>query len=108
MTAPSQLDVPESAPQYLTTSQVARLLQVSEKTVYRWSEKEASMPGLWLGRTVRFPRERLMRWLRNCEQGRGRAEVCDADLALKNSLRDLLATPWRGNGATIESELARC
>ena len=54
---------------YLTPAQVAELLQVSEKSVYRWAKADASMPMLRIGGTVRFPRERLERWLRNREQG---------------------------------------
>ena len=53
-------------PSYLTPSQVAALLQVSEKTIYRWSLQDASMPVMRLGRgrgVVRFNRERLLAWL---------------------------------------------
>ena len=49
---------------YLTPAQVAELLQVSEKTVSRWSLQDAAMPTLNIGRVVRFEREALMSWLR--------------------------------------------
>ena len=55
---------------YLTPSQVADLLQVSTKSVLRWALADASMPVLKIGGTVRFPRERLLTWLRSQEQGR--------------------------------------
>ena len=55
---------------YLTPGQVADMLQVSEKTVYRWAKGDPTFPMLKLGGTVRFPRERLFRWLRDREQGR--------------------------------------
>ena len=48
---------------YLTPREVAEMLQVSEKTVSRWSLEDASMPVLRRGRVVRFERERLLAWL---------------------------------------------
>ena len=54
---------------YLSPAQVADLLQVSEKSVYRWAKTDPTMPMLKIGGTVRFPRERLERWLRSREQG---------------------------------------
>lgn len=66
---------PRLAERYLTPAQVADMLQVSEKTVYRWAATEATMPVLRVGGTVRFPRERLLRWLQDREQGRRRRAV---------------------------------
>src|SRR5687767_14971692 len=61
-------------PDYLLPEEVAALLRVSPKSVYRWAKEDASMPVLRMGKgkgaTVRFPRERLERWLREREQGR--------------------------------------
>ena len=54
---------------YLTAAQVGELLQLSAKSIYRLANADPSMPMLKLGGTVRFPRERLERWLRNREQG---------------------------------------
>ncbi len=54
---------------YLTAHQVAVLLQVSEKSVYRWAQADPTMPVLRLGGVVRFPKERLLHWLRDREQG---------------------------------------
>ena len=63
--------------EYLTIEQVAALLQVSKKTLSRWAKKDASLPVLRIGGrvggTVRFPRERFLRWLRAREQGPGQA-----------------------------------
>jgi excisionase family DNA binding protein len=56
--------------EYLTAADVADLLKVSAKSVFRWAQQDPSMPCLRIGGTVRFPRERLMRWLRDREQGR--------------------------------------
>jgi excisionase family DNA binding protein len=69
MTAPhGQVDSP---PLYLTAGQVSELLQVSVKTVYRIASNDASFPALRLahGGSVRFHRERLLRWLDAHEQG---------------------------------------
>jgi excisionase family DNA binding protein len=59
--------------EYLTIEQLAMLLQVSPKSVSRWASTDLSMPVLRIGRTVRFPKERVLRWLRAREQGVGRA-----------------------------------
>jgi excisionase family DNA binding protein len=58
---------------YLTATQVARWLQVSEKSVYRWASHDPGMPALRIGGVIRFPRERLERWVRSREQGTGGA-----------------------------------
>lgn len=59
---------------YLTVPQVSSWLQVSGKSVSRWAKSDPTMPVLRIGRTVRFPRERLMRWLKAREQGAGRGK----------------------------------
>jgi excisionase family DNA binding protein len=58
---------------YLTSDQVAVLLQVSVKSIYRWAAGDPTMPALRIGGTVRFNRDRLERWLRDREQGRPRS-----------------------------------
>jgi excisionase family DNA binding protein len=62
----------QSGPAYLTPDQVAELLVLSTKSVYRLAKADPTMPMLKLGGTVRFPRERLLRWLQDREQGRPR------------------------------------
>jgi predicted DNA-binding transcriptional regulator AlpA len=51
-------------PEYLTAAQVGAMLQLSVKSVYRLARADATLPQLKLMGTVRFPRERLLRWLR--------------------------------------------
>ncbi len=69
-TAPvDQINAGPTQPLYLTAAQVAELLQVSSKTVYRLVKADASLPTLEIGGVVRFPCERLLRWLRDREQG---------------------------------------
>ena len=65
-----QLDSVE--PAYLTPADVAKLLVVSEKSIYRWAAADPTMPALRVAGTVRFHRERLLTWLRDREQGRPR------------------------------------
>ncbi len=60
------------AAEYLTARQFAALIQVSQKSVFRWATEDPSMPALRIGRTLRFPRARLLAWLRSREQGPGR------------------------------------
>ena len=54
---------------YLTAAQLADLVQVDSATVYRLAKEEASMPVMRLRGVVRFPRERVLRWLVEHEQG---------------------------------------
>jgi helix-turn-helix protein len=56
--------------EYLLPAQAAALLQVHEKTLSRWSARDATLPVLKLGGTVRYPHARFLKWLRDHEQGR--------------------------------------
>ena len=62
---------PAVEPEYLLPGEVATMLRLSEKSIYRLVKLEPSMPAIKLGGTVRFPRERLLKWLHTREQGRG-------------------------------------
>ena len=60
---------------YLTVNAVAHLLKITTTTVTRMAKSDPTMPVLKLGRrTLRFPKDRLMTWLRDREQGRPRAK----------------------------------
>jgi excisionase family DNA binding protein len=63
---------------YLTAEQVGTLLQLSAKSIYRLAKDDPTMPMLKLGGAVRFPRERLERWLRDREQGRAQTRSLSA------------------------------
>jgi len=67
---------------YLTAAQIAELLQVSEKSVYRWAAGDPTFPMLKIRRTVRFRRERVIRWLREREQAFGRPRMRKRALAV--------------------------
>ncbi len=73
---------------YLTAVEVAALLQVDSKTVYRWAKQDASFPVLKIGGVVRFPRERLLRWLREREQGQPRIKKQTLSPAKPASLQE--------------------
>jgi len=60
---------------YLTAEQVGAMLQLSAKSIYRLAASDPTLPMLKVGGSVRFPRERLERWLRDREQGRARPRV---------------------------------
>jgi predicted DNA-binding transcriptional regulator AlpA len=62
-------DARAALPEYLTAAQVASMLQLSTKSVYRLARADATLPQLKLMGSVRFPRERLLRWLRAREGG---------------------------------------
>jgi excisionase family DNA binding protein len=64
---------PEVRPaEYLTADEVAGILKLSPKTIYRLAKTDPTLPMLKLGGAVRFPRERLLRWLATREQGHRR------------------------------------
>ena len=69
---PTSLTAVDLQPVYLTPDQVGELMQVKTKTIYDWASKDPTMPVIRIGHTVRFPRERLLRWLADREQGRAR------------------------------------
>ena len=62
--------------EYLTPQQLASLLQVSVRTIYRLADADPTMPVLRLtGGTMRFPAQRLEHWLRQREQGRPQSRL---------------------------------
>lgn len=70
MAAPQPSDPVVGAP-YMTAEQVGKeLLQCSSKSVHKLAKSDPSMPKLKFNGLVRFPRERLVEWLRQREQGR--------------------------------------
>jgi len=66
---PDAADASQLPALYLTVHEVAKLLRVSDKSVLRYAQADATMPVLRLGGVLRFRRERLERWLRDREQG---------------------------------------
>jgi excisionase family DNA binding protein len=70
--APRNSASADTAPAYLTAAQLADFVQVDATTVYRWSQQEPSMPTLRIRGVVRFPRERVLQWLADHEQGQAK------------------------------------
>jgi len=66
---------------YFTPEGLAAALVVSVKTIFRWADSDPSMPVLRIGNpgkdtrgrrkkaVVRFPKDRVLRWFREREQG---------------------------------------
>ena len=60
---------------YISACVLAGMLSTSDATIYRMAKADVTMPKLVLGGVVRFPRDRVLAWLRSREQGIGRAKV---------------------------------
>ena len=71
--------------EYLTAQDVASLLRVDDKTILRWSLEDATMPVLKRGRLVRFPKARLLAWLRAKERPTARAAHAVAQTAISST-----------------------
>ena len=69
MNAPATERVESALPVFMTAADVATMLQVDVKSVYRWASSDASMPAVRVGGVVRFDRERLLAWLEARTQG---------------------------------------
>jgi excisionase family DNA binding protein len=52
-----------SAAEFLKPEEVAELMQVSTKSVYRWANTDPTMPCFRRGSVMRFPRDALMAWI---------------------------------------------
>lgn len=51
------------APELLTTAEAARLLNVGERTLWRWSRSGVAPAPLKIGGTVRYNRRALSEWI---------------------------------------------
>jgi excisionase family DNA binding protein len=72
----ARVQIETGAPQYLTPEQVASMMQVSPKTVYRMVATDARLPATRFGRAVRFRADLLDRWLAARTQ-RSRRQISD-------------------------------
>jgi hypothetical protein len=57
---------------YWKAAEASAYSTFSTKMLYRLADEDPSMPCLRVGRSVRFPRDRFIAWLRSREQGAGR------------------------------------
>src|SRR5262249_24949821 len=75
----------DASPAYLSPQQVADMVQVSAKTITRWSLEDASMPVFRRGRVVRFPKEPVLAWLKRQESRHSRRIAHDQRKPLVNT-----------------------
>jgi len=75
----------DASPAYLSAQQLADLVQVSAKTITRWSLEDASMPVFRKGRVVRFPKEPVLAWLRRQESRLSRRAAHDQRKPVANA-----------------------
>src|SRR5262245_14146036 len=57
---------------YDKAEDIGKMVKLSGKTIYRMAAQDPSFPSLRIGGSIRFPRERVLRWFREREQGRSR------------------------------------
>jgi len=61
-----EMSVPsEVAAELLTTSQVAKLINAGERTVWRWSRSGRMPAPVRIGGAVRFRRQEILEWIGN-------------------------------------------
>jgi len=69
---------------FMKMTDLTRLLGISEKIGYKLLQAEPTLPRVWVGATVRFPRDRVMRWLADKRRAqRGLAITRDRDRGTK-------------------------
>jgi predicted DNA-binding transcriptional regulator AlpA len=62
-----------AVPELLTTSEAARLVNVGERTLWRWSRCGIAPPPLRIGGAVRYRRAEYLTWIRaGCPRVDGR------------------------------------
>jgi excisionase family DNA binding protein len=64
--SPRLLAAPAAAdglPRYVTPRQLADSLQVDVATIYRWADRDRTMPKTTIGGTVRFELQAIQKWL---------------------------------------------
>ena len=63
-------DKSSEPPAYWLVGEAAAYLRLSEKSIYRIVRDDPTFPRVKVGGSVRFPRERLIRWLTARTQGK--------------------------------------
>jgi predicted DNA-binding transcriptional regulator AlpA len=61
----------QAEPIYDKAEDIGKIAKLSAKTIYRFAATDPTFPVLRIGGSVRFPRERVLKWFRDREQGRG-------------------------------------
>ena len=55
---------------YFKAEDIGKIVNLSIKTVYRMAQQDPTFPSVRVGGSIRFPRDRVLRWFRDREQGR--------------------------------------
>jgi predicted DNA-binding transcriptional regulator AlpA len=72
---PRELEDAGAAPLYWTPQQFASVVQLSVASISRLISRDPSFPAVRIGGAVRIPRDRVLRWLRDREQGQARPRL---------------------------------
>jgi predicted DNA-binding transcriptional regulator AlpA len=59
----------EKEPDYSLAKEVAEVVRLSEKSIYRIMKTDPTFPHVRISGSVRFPRARVLRWLSKRTQG---------------------------------------
>jgi excisionase family DNA binding protein len=59
----------EKEPDYWVAEELAAKVRLSQKSIYRIMKDDPTFPYVRVGGSVRFPRERVLRWLAKRTQG---------------------------------------
>jgi predicted DNA-binding transcriptional regulator AlpA len=59
----------DKEPDYWVAKEVAAVVRLSEKSIYRIMKDDPTFPHVRISGSVRFPRERVLRWLAKRTQG---------------------------------------
>jgi predicted DNA-binding transcriptional regulator AlpA len=65
---------PDTGPIYDRAEDIGKIVKLSSKTIYRMAAEDPSFPSLRVGGSIRFPRDRVIRWFREREQGRAQRQ----------------------------------
>ena len=62
--------MPETDPVYWKAKKVGIVMDLSDKSVYRLAKSDPTFPCVKIGGSLRFPRDRVLRWLAQRTQGK--------------------------------------
>ena len=62
--------MPETDPIFWTADDVGKVIKLTDKSVYRLAKKDPTFPCVKIGGSLRFPRDRVLKWLAQRTQGK--------------------------------------
>jgi predicted DNA-binding transcriptional regulator AlpA len=60
----------DAEPTYDKADDIGKLVKLSDKSIYRLAKEDPTFPCVKIGGSLRFPRERVLRWLAQRTQGK--------------------------------------